>query len=94
MNIKFGDDNFYVNPNIIKMEECFKKLHVKQKKNPNKNINDFPEVETLRKLIESTFNFEKVFFVIEGNAANMNAYTLPFLYNKKHTENALLTKRI
>ena len=78
---------FSKSPNVMKMEECFRKLTEVQKKNPKMNLNDAKEVEVLRKLIQDTFNFEYVYFNIDGNAASMNACTLPYMWNKNHEEN-------
>jgi len=74
----FGKDN-----TLLECEECIKAM--KEAIVAGKNPNSISEKITFESLIAKKFNCEKVYLSILADESGLNAYTVPFFYEKNHS---------
>jgi len=84
-NIILQESYFGKDETLLECENCIQAL--KDAVANNKNPNGVPEKTKFENLIAKKFNCEKVYFSIIADERGMNAYTMPFYYEKNRSYN-------
>jgi hypothetical protein len=89
MKYSFNESYYGKNTKLLRIEALIESLGRKVKKSASFDPNLSEEVDEIEKILTKMFNFEKIYFVIDGDINNMNAFTIPFFFADKFDKKLL-----